>query len=314
MNQMSPIAIAADKASGYQLIPISEIYADSEFNCRGTFTADKILELAKDVGARGLLQPVTVRELWDNEIETKARGFKYFLISGFRRLAAYKSNEAEVIPCTVRNVQTEFDCRDINAVENLQREQLTFWQEAKSIRHYWIADWTRQAIAERVHKSPGWVQQRIQLLEMEPEIQKFAEQGYIVSTDIRELSKFTGADRLKAANSIRDARKRGDTKNLQVKLRKKNRPGESKSRHRIEIEELMSDLRMYFKQVDRSQMVEAGHILSEQGNCILQLIMAWTVGNATNLDLHMGLRDFFRILSVEYELPDFETTRLENLH
>jgi ParB family chromosome partitioning protein len=308
---MSQIAIEADKASGHLLVPVNEIFADPDFNCRGTFTADKIIELAKDIAARGLVQPVIIRELWDNEIEAKAKGFKYFLIGGFRRLSAYKANEAEVIPCTLRNVKTEFECRDINAIENLQREQLTFWQEAKSIRHYWIADWTRNDIAERVHKSPGWVQQRIQLLEMEPEIQRFAEQGYISSTDIRELTKYTGSERMKVANRIRDARKTGNTKNLQVKLRKKDRPGEAKIRHRIEVEELMDTLRTYFKQVDRDQMILVADVLSEQGNCILQQIMAWSVGNSTNLDLHMSLQKFFKIFNVEYEMPEFEKPRME---
>jgi ParB/RepB/Spo0J family partition protein len=260
------------------------------------------------------LQPITIRELWDNEIEAKQKGYKYFLIAGFRRLSAYKANEAEVIPCSLRNVQTEFECRDINAVENLQREQLTFWQEAKSIKHYWIADWTRNEIANRVHKSPGWVQQRIQLLEMEPEIQRFAEQGHIVSTDIRELTKYNGKERMQAANRIRDARKRGDTKNLTVKMRKKNKPNEAKARHRIEVEELMEMIRVYFKQVDRDMMVIVSDVLSEQGNCIIQQIMAWSVGNLTNVELHMSLKHFFRIFGVDYELPEFESPKMENFH
>jgi len=309
---MSQAAIDADKASGYTLISLKEIFADPEFNCRGQISADQIIELANDTAARGLLNPITVRPLWDNETDTKKRGFKYSLVAGFRRYSAYRANEADVIPCNIREIATEFDCRDINAVENLQREQLSFWQEARSIKHYWIADWTRQEIAARVHKSPGWVQHRIQLLEMEPEIHRFAEQGYILPSDIRELSKYTGIERLKIANKIRDARKTGKSSpNLLVKLRKKNRPNEAKIRHRLEVEELMEDLRIYFKEVDKTQMILISEVVSDQGNCILQQIMSWSVGNLTNVELHFALKEFFAIFNVVYDMPEFEAPKLE---
>lgn len=315
MPEMTQAALEADKISGFTLIPTKEIYADPDFNCRGSFTASEIIELASDISARGLLNPITVRALWETEEITKKRGFNYSLIAGFRRFAAYRANEAELIPAHIRKVDSDFDCRDINAVENLQRQDLNFWQEARSIRHYWIADWTRQEIANRVHKSPGWVQHRIQILEMEPEIQKFAEQGYIHSTDIRELAKFTGKERLIAANRIRDARKTGKgPKNLMIKLRKKNRPNEAKIRHRLEVEELIESLRQYFKLVPQDMTVTVGDVVSAQGNCILQQIMSWSVGNLSNVELHMSLRAFFKVFDIEYDLPEFENTRLENFH
>lgn len=303
---MSESAISNDKASGFTLVPLKEIYADPEFNCRGSFTADKVIELARDVGVRGLINPITIRELWDNETEAKKKGFKYSLVAGFRRFSSYRVNEAEVIPCNVKTIDTEFDCRDINAVENLQREQLTYWQEAQSIRHYWIAAWTREDVARRVSKSPGWVQLRYQLLEMEPEIQNAAEQGYITSTDVRELAKFRGVERLQVAGKIRDARKRGEGKNVSVKHRKKDLPNESKQRKPLEIEEMMDIVRTHMSEVDRDQMVLVSDWVTMQGNSLITRLLAWTVGRATNLEVHMEIRDFLKLHGIIYSLPDFD--------
>jgi ParB family chromosome partitioning protein len=304
---MSDAALLAD--SNQNCIPVKEIHADSDFNCRGSFTADKVIELSQDIAARGLVQPIVVRKLWPEEEYLKAKGFQYSLVAGFRRLMAYKANQANVIPATVKDLKTDFDCRDLNAVENLQRENLTFYQEAQSIRHYWIASWSREDVAKRVNKSPGWVQQRYELLEMEPDIQKFAAQGYILASDIRELAKYKGEERIKVANRIRDARKTGkasENRNLMVKLRKKGRPHESKRRHRIEVEELMEDLREYFKQIDRNKMIPLSEIISLQGNTFAHKIMAWSVGNLSNMDLHLELREFFKKFDVSYQMPEFE--------
>ena len=305
---MSELALSNDKASGFPLIPLKEIYADPEFNCRGQFTADKIIELAKDISVRGLINPITLRALWDNESEIQRRGFKYSLVAGFRRFSAYRANEADVIPSNIKEIATEFDCRDINAVENLQREQLTFWQEAMSIKHYWLADWKREEVASRVSKSPGWVQQRYMLLQMEPEIQQAAEQGYITPTDLRELTKFTGIERLQVAGKIRDARKKGETRNIAVKHRKKDKPMEAKIRRPVEIEELMSIIRTHMVEVDKDQMILVGDWVTPQGNSLITRVMAWSTGHASNLDVHIEIRDFLKVHGVVYDMPEFDTT------
>jgi ParB/RepB/Spo0J family partition protein len=307
---MSEQALENDRNSGFTLVPLKDIFADPEFNCRGTFTADKIIELANDVAARGLLNPITVRVLWDNESEIMKRGYKYSLVAGFRRYSSYRANDADVIPANIKDVKTDFECRDINAVENLQREQLTFWQEARSIRHYWLADWKREEVARRVNKSPGWVQQRYVLLGMEDEIQQAAEQGYITPTDLREIGKFSGIERLQVAGRIRDARKRGETRNVAIKHRKKDQPSEAKQRKLIEVEELMELIRVNLAEVDRDNMVLLSDWVTPQGNSIITRVLAWSCGHATNLDLHLELRDFFKACGVVYVLPDFEMTEL----
>lgn len=299
-------AIDHDKSSGIPLIPMHLIYADQEFNCRGTFTANDIIELVKDVATRGLLEPIILRHVWDNELEIKQRGFQYSLVAGFRRFASYRANEAEFIPGIIRKIESDFDCHDINAVENLQRKDLTLWQESKSIKHYWMAGWTREQVAERVNKSQGWVQVRYMLLSMEPEIQQAADQGYIQPGDLRELNKFTGAERLKVAGVIRDARKKGEGKNIIHKVKKKDRLEARKARSKTDMMDMMDHLRTTFKNFDREQMVMTGDLVTVQGNTLTTRMIAWIAGEISSLDIYTDIKKFCHALGYEYELPEFD--------
>ena len=303
---LSEKAIENDKKSGIPLKPVKKIYADSEFNCRGNFTAQDIIELVRDVATRGLLEPIIIRPLWPVvEAHLINKGYEYSLVAGFRRYSSYKANNAEFIPAIVREITSEFDCRDINAVENLQRKDLTFWQEAKSIRHYWMASWTRAEIAERVNKSMGWVQLRIMLLEMEPEIQTAANQGYIVATDMHDLARFKGDERLRVAGRLRDARKTGQTRGIKHRLHKREKASSKKIRRYQEIQDVMDLIRTAFKEADLDQMVLLGDIITPQGNSIIHRIMAWSTGQITSLDVHIEIRDFCKKIGVNYEIPEF---------
>jgi ParB-like chromosome segregation protein Spo0J len=205
---------------------------------------------------------------------------------------------------------SDFDCRDVNAVENLQRKDLTLYQEARSIKHYWLADWPRDEIATRVSKSPGWVQVRCMLLEMEPEIQQAADQGYLLQSDIRELYKYKGTERLKRAGLVRDARKSGQTKNIVDKIKKKAKASSKKRRTEYEIQELMEYIRIHFERVDPEETMILSDFISPQGNSIIHRVMAWVSGTITSLDVHMSLRDFCRKMGIEYTLPEFEPEKL----
>ena len=301
---LSEVALMHD--SKQNCLPMREIFPDPEFNCRGHIVASDIMELVKDVSEKGLLQQVVVRQLWDNEQELKDKGYKYYLVSGFRRFTAYKVLNAEKIPAHVRTINSDFEAKDLNAIENLQRQDLTLYQEAVSIRHYWLAGWTRDEIARRVNKSSGWVQVRIMLLEMQPEIQQAAHQGYLLQQDIRTLHSFNGTDRLKRAGIMRDARKRGQ-KGVTVKLKKKDKANTTRVRTKNEISEMNELIREHLRKVDRDQMIPLELLISESGNLYPMFrLIAWMQGEITSEDFHVSLQEFFKVLNYEYELPDFE--------
>ena len=90
----------------------------SELNVRKTLTSDEdetgISDLANDIRANGLINPITVRK-----IESK-----YEIIAGQRRYLACKLLNKPTIPCNIVDV-TRQKAEEISLVENVQRNPMT---------------------------------------------------------------------------------------------------------------------------------------------------------------------------------------------
>ena len=88
---------------------------------RKSFDEDSIAELAKSIEQVGLIQPLMVR----------MNGQGYELIAGERRLRAVKSLGYETVSCIVCADMKEEDSAIAAVIENLQREDLDFFEEAE---------------------------------------------------------------------------------------------------------------------------------------------------------------------------------------
>lgn len=318
MAAMTPEALANDERMGQQgmpLIGVEKIYIDNEFNCRGSFSPMDCVELANDIAMRGLQQPVTVRPLrvdgrpgMPSEQVLIDKGFTHKAIAGHRRITAYKINKTEKIPAILKDAYIdEFEAKDLNAIENLQRRELTLWQEARAIQHYWIADWTREDIAQRVQKSPGWVQIRIQLLELDHEIQEYANSGLIKQNDVRQLHGIHDrTERLKTAAVIRDQRRSGK-KSVSVNLNKA-KPKASSTKHRLkgEILAFLSHVQQTMTNAEAGIELTAGELVTPQGNSFATRCLAWCAGEISNRDIYMELKKFAELTGYEYQLPTFQ--------
>jgi len=298
---LSPAAIEHDKNCGAPLIPLEKIHVQNDWNSRGYITAADVIELVPDVAARGLIEPVILRRLWDTEKPLKDKGKEFFLIGGFRRLLAYRANDAVVIPAMIRACTNEFDARDINAVENLQRVDLNILQEARSIKHYWEAGWGRQEIANRINKSMGWVQIRCMLLEMPEQIQKAAANDYLKQTDIRDLYQHRGNsnEMLRIAGLLVDKRKAGET----GKVREAQKPDKKHTKKQRTVNEMlyvMDRIREHCALINKNIETVAGDWISDQGNSIITRIIGWGCGEVTTGELEDELKHFFRSYDVIY--------------
>ena len=89
---------------------------------RRIFREDALLELSQSIRQHGILQPLTVRRL-----ETG-----YELIAGERRLRAAQLAGLTDIPCIIMNMD-EKESGIAAMVENLQRQDLDFLEEARGI-------------------------------------------------------------------------------------------------------------------------------------------------------------------------------------
>lgn len=220
-------------------IPTSEIFADEDFNCRGTILPTDVIDLASDMQSKGLLQPILVTKLSPDRANETGR--KYLAIAGYRRLtAATKILRWEKIPAIIRSDLSEADIIAINLSENLMRQNLNIMQEARALNHFLNLGYTEEGIGDKIHQSRGWVQIRVMLLKMPKDVQDIASAGYINTTQIRELYKLRDSpkEQVEAAVRLKENVQKGALKKPTVNLRKTNMDARTK-RTPAEINEML---------------------------------------------------------------------------
>jgi ParB family chromosome partitioning protein len=275
-----------------QNVPLDSIHADSEFNCRGDITPMDVVDLAKDIQERGLIQPVTVAPYSAENAEKY--GFKYRLLAGFRRYTAHRVNKSETIPSIIReDMMDEASARFFNLAENIQRANLSLLQEAKALKRLKDLGVPDYDVATRLGKSRGWVQIRYMLLALPEEIQAEVDAGFITQTNVRELySIFRSAGKDSCFNA---AKKLKDAKILGRKARSVN-PNKSKptSKHHRKRPEIFA-------------MME--HIQDSVGNSFATRCLAWCAGEISSNELFRDVKEEAELLNKPYHIPTEEEIR-----
>ena len=128
---------------------------------RVRFDYNELEGLACSIRANGLLQPINVRVLENGEFE---------LISGERRLRAARMIGMTKIPCIVMNVSDQQSAL-FAIIENVQRENLDFFEEAVAIERLMTEyGLSQDEIAEKLGKAPSTLSNKLRLLRLPDEI------------------------------------------------------------------------------------------------------------------------------------------------
>ena len=121
---------------------------------RKIFTEEALSELAESIRRHGILQPLSVRRV----------GNQYELIAGERRLRAAQMAGLTEIPCIVMTMD-ERESGMAAMVENLQRQDLDFIEEAQGIaRMMDLCDLSQDQAAKILGKSQSAVANKLRLL------------------------------------------------------------------------------------------------------------------------------------------------------
>jgi len=138
-----------------QQIPIKKI-RPNPFQPRKDFEPDKLAELMQSIKTYGLLQPVIVRMVQDG----------YELVAGERRLRACRQLGWTEIPAVVKEL-SENAMATVALIENLQRENLSFLEEAagyeRLLREFGL---TQEVLAQRLGKSQSTIANKLRLLKL----------------------------------------------------------------------------------------------------------------------------------------------------
>lgn len=134
---------------------------------RTVFSPAELHELADSIRSLGVLQPLTVRR----------RDGSWELVAGERRLRAAKLAGLEEVPCL--SIQADSQSSSLLAlVENLQRKDLDFWEEALALRRL-IDDFhlSQEEAARRIGKSQSSVANKLRLLRLPPQVLSLLREG-----------------------------------------------------------------------------------------------------------------------------------------
>ncbi|GGJ89652.1 nucleoid occlusion protein [Lentibacillus kapialis] len=153
----------------------------NRFQPRAVFNEEKISELAQTILTHGMIQPIVVRRLENEE--------KYELIAGERRWRAAQTLEWEKIPAIIRTM-TDTEIASVALIENLQREELTVIEEASAYaRLLELHDLTQEALAQRLGKNQSTIANKLRLLKLPEQVQNAVLDKQITERHARALIK-----------------------------------------------------------------------------------------------------------------------------
>lgn len=160
---------------------------------RKIFREEALSELAESIRRHGILQPLSVRRV----------GTSYELIAGERRLRAGILAGLTEIPCIVMNMD-ERESGLTALVENLQRQDLDFIEEARGISRIMEEyAFSQEQAAQLLGKSQSAVANKLRLLRHSPPVLEALRRESLTERHARALLKIpTEPEKLKAIDTI----------------------------------------------------------------------------------------------------------------
>ena len=160
-----------------------EIIVPNPRQPRQVFDEDDITELAASIKEVGLLQPIVVRRVDDED----GRAESYELVMGERRLRAAKEAGLETIPAVVRYTEDQDLLRDA-LLENLHRVQLNPLEEAAAYQQL-LEDFncTHAELSKRIARSRSQISNTLRLMKLPPLVQRRLAAGVLSAGHARAL-------------------------------------------------------------------------------------------------------------------------------
>lgn len=155
------IEVSASELQAVQRVS-PEIIVPNPFQPRKTFHDESLQELSASIREFGVIQPLLVRR----------QGERFELIAGERRLRASKLAGLDEVPVIVRELDDK-EMAELAMIENLQREDLHFLEEAEGYQHLIASfNFTQEELARRVGKNQSTIANKLRLLKLAPEVRQ----------------------------------------------------------------------------------------------------------------------------------------------
>ncbi len=160
-------------------LPIDKIRSNP-YQPRKYFNRAALDELAASIRAYGILQPVTVR---------KMSGATYELVAGERRLRAAELAGLSTIPAILMQI-SDRDSALMAFIENIQRQNLSFLEEAEGYRNM-MEDYglTQEELAAKLSKSQSSIANKLRVLKLEESVKRLLLEHHFTERHARALLK-----------------------------------------------------------------------------------------------------------------------------
>lgn len=160
-------------------VAIDQIFPNP-YQPRKNFDEEALRDLSASIAQFGVLQPLLV---------APADNGRYMLIAGERRLRASKMAKLQEVPVIISEYTSQ-QIAEIALIENLQREDLHFLEEAegyeKLMEEFHL---TQEAMAARVGKKQSTIANKLRLLRLSDRIRKILVEGGLTERHARALLK-----------------------------------------------------------------------------------------------------------------------------
>ena len=129
----------------------------NRYQPREIFKDKSLLELKNSIKSYGIIQPISLRKLGDDNYE---------IVAGERRFKAAKMAGLGQIPSIIVDIE-ENDSANIALIENIQREDLNFIEEARAyqqiMKKFGI---TQEQLSQKIGKSQSTIANKVRILKL----------------------------------------------------------------------------------------------------------------------------------------------------
>lgn len=148
-------------SSSINEVPLEQIHANPD-QPRRDFDPESLEELAESLREIGIIQPITLRKMGEND---------YQIIAGERRFRAAGIAGLKTIPAYIRTADDE-NVMAMALIENIQREDLNSMEVALACQNLLeVYNMTQEQLSSRIGKKRATIANYIRLLKLPAEIQ-----------------------------------------------------------------------------------------------------------------------------------------------
>ena len=193
----------------FKIINVSEIQANHR-QPRKNFKKEELEELASSIKHQGVLQPIVVRQIKNNNYE---------IVAGERRWRAAQIASIHEIPALIKDMSDK-DVQEVALIENVQREDLNAVEEARAYKEILNNNNSNnEKLSQITGKSKSHISNMVRLLELDDEILQYVISGELTMGHARAL--IGVPDNINLAKEI-------ISKKLSVRQTEKNTAGHKK--------------------------------------------------------------------------------------